>query len=152
MVRKVYCTNCGQENSAESNFCLFCGSELVKPAAGQMKMPQTAPVRTPRKKVIIIVLCVILLALIGTVLMVYMSSKSNVEYNSKIDEGDQYMRALEYDKAEASYLAAIEIEPKEEEAYLKVADLYIDQEQYEEAENTLLRGQEKTNAALVTKK
>lgn len=84
--------------------------------------------------------------------MVYMSSKSNVEYNSKIDKGDQYMRALEYDKAEASYLAAIEIEPKEEEAYLKVADLYIDQEQYEETENILLRGQEKTNAALVTKK
>lgn len=84
--------------------------------------------------------------------MIYVSSKSNIEYNSKIDEGDHYIQTLEYDRAETSYLAAIEAEPKEDGAYLKVAELYIDQEQYEEAENILMRGKEETNAALIVKK
>lgn len=50
MGRKIYCTNCGRKNSVESNFCLFCGSKLVKPATGQIEMAQTTPAQNSTQK------------------------------------------------------------------------------------------------------
>ncbi len=40
--KKIYCTQCGGENSGEAKFCSNCGSRLEQPAAEETKAADTA--------------------------------------------------------------------------------------------------------------
>lgn len=96
-----------------------------------------------KKKAMVDVISGILIvaaAVIGIVK--YCDSKTSAEYNTKISEAEKYLNEEEYEKAETAYLQAIDIEPKKDDAYLQVADLYVSQEQYDDAENILQQGEE----------
>ena len=151
-----YCTECGYANPTENNFCENCGAKLDEPAPESVekingedavkavKSDQSpAPEKKSKKKKIIIILIIAVLVLAGAAAAVvkYMDSKISAEYNAKITEADKYMQELDYEKAEASYLAAIEIEPKKSDTYVKAADVYIAQEDYTKAEKILEKGQ-----------
>ena len=49
------------------------------------------------------------------------------------------------DKAEESYLSAIKVDPKEEEPYLSLADLYVSQEEYDKAIAILEQAEKNTS-------
>ena len=156
------CAKCGHMNSSENRFCERCGQELDE--AIQEKAEEadtiteseqpTEPAKKSKKKKIIIILIIAVLVLAGAAAAVvkYMNSRTSAEYNAKITEADKYMQELDYEKAEASYLAAIEIEPKVDKAYLKLADTYADQEKYAEAIDILEKGAENAGGKKLKKK
>lgn len=162
-----YCTECGYANPTENNFCENCGAKLAEPAMGSAEeindedivkaaKSDQSPVheKKPKKKKIIIILIIAVLVLAGAAVAVvkYMDSKTSAEYNAKVTEGDKYMKELDYEKAEASYLAAIEIEPKKSDTYVKAADVYIAQEDYTKAEKILEKGQKNAGGKKIKKK
>ena len=162
-----YCTECGYANPTENNFCENCGAKLAEPAMGSVEeindedaveaaKSDQSPVseKKPKKKKIVIILIIAVLVLAGAAVAVmkYMDSRNSAEYNAKVTEGDKYMKELDYEKAEASYLAAIEIEPKKSDTYVKAADVYIAQEDYTKAEKILEKGQKNAGGKKIKKK
>lgn len=62
------------------------------------------------------------------------------DYDRELSLGARYVNELDYEKAIAAYRAAIEIEPKNPEAYEALADLYILMGDYEAAATLLNEG------------
>ena len=143
----MYCSKCGKENPDDNRFCEFCGAEMID--SGE----KAALFHNKKRKGIFIaaVSGLIIFAIIVS-LALFFSSGNKAEYNAKIDEADRYMEELDYDRAEAAYLEAIKIDPKEEEAYLKVADIYMNLEQYDDAEKILQNGQENAGGEAIEEK
>ncbi len=158
------CAKCGHMNSSENRFCESCGQKLdeviqekeesVKEEDSVIPEEDPFPNKKSRMKriIIIIIIAVLVLAGAAAAVMKYMDSRTSAEYNAKITEADKYMQELDYEKAEASYLAAIEIEPKADKAYLKLADTYADQEKYAEAIDILEKGAENAGGKKIKKK
>ena len=69
-----------------------------------------------------------------------------------METADKYLQEMEYKKAEAAYLEAIKIDPKKEEPYIQLADLYTKQGRNEEAVKILKQGEKKTSGKKVKKK
>ena len=162
-----YCTECGYANPTENNFCENCGAKLAEPAMGSVEeindedaikdakpdQSQVSEKKSKKKKImIIIIIAVLVLAGVAVAVMKYMDGRNSAEYNAKVTEGDKYMKELDYEKAEASYLAAIEIEPKKSDTYVKAADVYIAQEDYTKAEKILEKGQKNAGGKKIRKK
>ena len=73
----------------------------------------------------------------------FVGGQSSAEYKSVIGDGDSYKEAQEYDKAETSYLDAIDLDPKQADAYASLSDVYMAQGRYEDAVNILEKGRKK---------
>ena len=71
------------------------------------------------------------------------------KYQAQIAEGNRYLEELDYEKAEASYLSAIDVEPKKEEPYLRLAEIYNVQDEPEKAVEILLQGVKATEGSEV---
>ncbi len=76
------------------------------------------------KKLIIIVSIIAAVALIATVAVIVMLSHRET-VGDVLDLGDRYMSELDYESAIREYKRAIEIDPRSEDAYLKLAEAYI---------------------------
>ena len=61
----------------------------------------------------------------------------------QLNLGEKYLTELNYEQAEAAYLAVIEIDPRNVDAYLGLAEVYIAQGEYEKAEEILKSALEK---------
>lgn len=86
---------------------------------------------------------VLLLICIGTgafFLVSGNSAQAEKKFQEKIVSGNKYVDELDYDSAIDAYQNAIEIEPKKTEGYEKLADVYMQQKEYEKAEETLIKG------------
>ena len=70
----------------------------------------------------------------------------------QLDLAERYLSELDYESAIAAYEAAIEIEPKCEEAYLGLADIYIEQEEYEKAADILEAGLTQIDSETISSK
>ena len=149
------CAACGHANSEDHNFCESCGCRLDKPVhenenTEPMKTGyESISVRKLEKKKILIIAGIMLIAIAVVVSIMLASSAAkeaeyqeqvSAEYSTKITEADRYMKNLDYENAEASYLRAIDIDPKQDTAYLKLSDTYVEQEQYEKAVDILEQG------------
>jgi len=82
----------------------------------------------------IAVIAVVLIAVLGTVASKSAGAKKLEE---QLSLGEKYLSELNYEQAIACYLAAIEIDPKNADAYLGLADTYIAQGEYENAMEVL---------------
>ncbi len=60
--------------------------------------------------------------------------------------GEKYLSELDYEQAIAAYRQAIEIDPRCEDAYLALADIYVAMEDYEAAREVLEEGVSRTGA------
>ena len=160
------CNKCGHTNPDDNKFCENCGNlfpegknetieedvsengnynndnkeEATKKQEGEEAKSKTK--KSKKKLIISMIVTAIMVAIAVVVLLIYLDNKNMGEYNAKIDEADRYMEELDYNKAEAVYLEAIEIEPKEPEAYVKTADVYVAQEQNQKAEVILEKGEQ----------
>ena len=95
---------------------------------------ETKVVMKKRNKTIVIgavaLIAIILVTVLATVVSKSASAKKSEEHLSL---GEKYLSELDYEQAIASYLAVIEIDSKNVDAYLGLADAYIAQGEYDEA-------------------
>lgn len=141
----MFCPNCGAENPDYANFCEKCGATLEPaeglPAEGAAQ-EGTAALRTEeKKKQLIIGGSILLVAVLVCIAALIWHTGEKKGYESKLQNAGRYLQELNYEKAEAAFLDAIQIDPKREESYIQLADLYMKQGRREEAAAVLRQGQ-----------
>ncbi len=77
-------------------------------------------------------ICVVVIAIIISLVFVFNHTNTK-EYDNKLNEAQKYVEELNYEKAEIAYLEAIKIDSKQSKAYLKLADIYIKNNQKDSA-------------------
>ncbi len=105
----------GQQNSANALH-----------SSGQPEKPEN---EKKRKKKLAIILgsvagCVIVAAIIITAVLLLGNGSSDKAYAKYMSEGQTYMDAQDYEQAELAFLKAIEENPKQAGAYIKLAQVY----------------------------
>jgi len=91
----------------------------------------------PNKKLLIIIVAIIAIALVAALALFVPKSAEAKKLEEYLDLGDKYLNELDYEQAIANYLAVIEIDPKNVDAYLGLADAYIALGEYDKAEDIL---------------
>lgn len=86
-------------------------------------------------------ICVLLVAV-----LVAAGSGTDQKLSDLLALGEKYLSELDYEQAIAAYRQAIEIDPKCEDAYLALADVYVAMEDYEAAREVLEEGISRTGA------
>ena len=92
-------------------------------------------------KVIVLVAVIIAAGLIAALVLLPTSAKAK-RVAEQLDLGAKYLSELNYEQAIAAYETAIEIDPKCEEAYLGLADVYIATGDYDKAVEILQKAEE----------
>ena len=91
----------------------------------------------------IISILVILLVVVNVFLYIYVTSPMQ-KVGKQLDLGQQYLLNLEYEEAVAAFEIAIEIEPKNVDAYVGMAEAYIGMGEPEKAIRILKKGYRET--------
>lgn len=143
----MFCGNCGAENPAHADFCQNCGTRL------SIYDPVQSVDAAKRKRQMFIAggSLLLLLILCVVVLLIYNGQKDRY-HREKMDIAGKYLQEMNYEKAEAAYLEAIEIDPKKEDSYIQLADLYVSQGKKQEAIKVLEKGKKKTSGKEIEKK
>ena len=136
----MFCGRCGVRNLKGSRFCESCGARLVVPI--EERPVEHSGISRRRKKCIIVLLGVLLLAAILFAGWMLMDVGSTRSFNDAMDKGNRYLLAENLEQAEAQFLRAIEIDPREVEPYLKLVDIYMIWDEPEEAIAILEQGLE----------
>lgn len=123
------CMNCGKENEEGAKFCENCGSVLDEQETWEKQS------KNGRLKYVIAV--VVVAIAIGIGIYFALSGTSEKSYTDKIAMADKYVEKKDYKKAEEVYLEAIEIDPKQEDPYIKLSELYSVQNKKEKAKEIL---------------
>ncbi|MFQ7101937.1 MAG: zinc-ribbon domain-containing protein [Anaerovoracaceae bacterium] len=134
----MYCVKCGKENPGNNIFCEYCGERLLKAENNDNEKDQRG---NKRRVIFIIAVAIVFLAVIAACVIFYLGNSGSAEYNEKVEQADRYMEDMDYEKAEAAYLEAIEIAPRENEPYLRLSEIYELQGNNEEAINILEQGE-----------
>ncbi len=140
----MLCSKCQTENLENAKYCKACGQEL------QHSLPEKVEESTQksrRKQIIIggIILLAAILFCIGA--LVVHSSQKEKNYKGTIQSAGRYLEKMDYERAEAKYLEAAKIDPKKEEPYLQLADIYMEQGNPEKAIEILEQGKANTNGS-----
>lgn len=140
------CGNCGKENNDTAKFCAFCGAPLnIGSGNGQLanNMESAKNHKTAAEAGDVLkkkkgrkwpwIFCIVILLAAASVggITLFLGKHEEKQYEGMIDSGNRYFEELDYEKAKDSYLQAISIDPKQKEPYLRLIDIYIEQEQYD---------------------
>ena len=93
------------------------------------------------------IIAVLLLIVLITGILVLSSPQR--KYDKQLSLGQRYLDELDYEQAIAAYRAAIEIDPKQPDAYAGLANTYIAMEDYESAREVLLEGIDATDSDML---
>ena len=141
------CKHCGAQLNDDERFCYQCGTSVF----GQDN--ETATVKKQKKLwPFILVFAVILLVLIGQLVYKFVSGSTEKKYNNQLALAERYLDELDYDKAIAAYKAAIEIDPIQAEAYLGLAEVYLEEGNIQAAIDILKDGYEITGTSKLKKR
>jgi len=84
-----------------------------------------------------IVIIIVVVVLVTTLAVFIPKSAKAKKLEEQLSLGEKYLSELNYEQAIASYLTVIEIDPKNADAYLGLADAYVAQGEYEKAMEVL---------------
>lgn len=149
----MYCPYCGKYNKEEAKFCSRCGARLEEDntfgGQGTVDMGFPAPGKKKRKKIWLVPAAALVLAAAAAaaVFLWVLPGQKEKNYEAHISDGQRYLEEMDYERAEDSYLAAIEIEPKEAEPYLRLADIYAARHETEKAADILKQGVENAGSS-----
>lgn len=135
----MYCEKCGQQLSEDAKFCDRCGQKIDESNEGKADDFNPSEKKN-RKSNIYLLLSGIILVLFALAFCFWFGFKNErdvKEHKDYMETAEKYIEELDYEKAEATYLNAIEIEPKKKEPYLKLAKIYMEQGKYDKAEEIL---------------
>ena len=96
---------------------------------------------------IIAAIAVLAVVIISIVMSVAGGSKDT--YDSHMELAQRYLDELQYEQAIAEYEVAIAIDPKNPEAYLGLAEVYVTMDDIEKALDVLAEGYEQTESARI---
>ncbi len=148
------CKNCGYENTENAKYCGKCGGKLEMSAGLMAEVAQDKEDRekkkTKRNKKIPVILCASLLIIAGIGAAFFVLDKvKEKQYGECVAEAERYLEEMDYESAEASFLKAIDIDPKDPEArsaltelYMKETDESVQEMDYIAAEETCLKALE----------
>lgn len=146
----MFCSKCGQEVPEQAAFCSKCGFNLRDDLVSQESLGDKTK-KKGLKRIVVLVVVAFVIMLIGAIAFGFYSLPAN-RYNRQLKLGSKYLEENNYEQAAIHFSEAIEIEPKEPEAYLLLADTYIEQEKYEEALDTLNTGSFLTDSTEIEEK
>lgn len=87
-----------------------------------------------RTKILLTVLIAVFLILIAAAAFIFVSGKmKDKNYSEAISSAEKYLTAHNYEDAVIQYKKAISVNPKEEDAYLALADVYVEQDEMSKA-------------------
>ena len=102
--------------------------------------------KNSRKGLVIAIVAVAVLLIAVGVLIFVMSDSPAKKYEEQLKLAQRYLDELDYDKAIAAYRAAIDIDPKAEDAYLGLAEAYVENGDLQAAVDILKEGLEQTGS------
>ena len=109
--------------------------------------------KTINKKWIIIIAAIAAVVCIAVATVIFVTGNSaERKLAEQLDLAEGYLSELDYENAIVAYEAAIEIDPGCRDAYLGLADIYIEQEEYEEAAKILEEGLAQTDSRAILRK
>ena len=109
--------------------------------------------KTMNKKWIIIIAAIAAVVCIVVAAVIFVTGNSpERKLAEQLDLAEGYLSELDYENAIVAYEAAIEIDPGCRDAYLGLADIYIEQEDYEEAAKILEEGLAQTDSSAILRK
>ncbi len=150
-----FCEKCGKKLKGNEKYCPACGNPVHeykgKDGRDDTKPDETVRGRTAagkkRKKWYYAAAAAVLLAAAGIAGGLAIKGQYvKQQAGNYVADGDRYLEELDYEKAEDSYLEAIEIAPKEKEPYLKLTELYLGSGEVEKAQETISRAKESVQA------
>lgn len=99
------------------------------------------------QKIIATVAISILFAAIMIFIMFSSASVTSKEYDDLLLSGDKYIEQFDYEKAEDSYLQAIDVDAKRIDSYEKLTDLYLRCQKYDDAIKMLEKSIDKVDSS-----
>lgn len=90
-------------------------------------------------KFLVPIIIVIVIAIVISLVFVF-NRKDTKEYDNRLEQAQKYVEEMDYKRAETAYLEAIKIDSKQPKAYLKLADVYVADEQADKAIKILNKG------------
>lgn len=100
-----------------------------------------------RTKILLTVLIAVFLILIAAAAFIFVSGKmKDKNYSEAISSAEKYLTAHNYEDAVIQYKKAISVNPKEEDAYLALADVYVEQDEMSKAKAILRKGLKETSS------
>lgn len=136
----MYCRKCGTKMAESDLFCPNCGcpSQQQEPGRNDGHRVPREHKKKARWPWIIVALVVLVIVIVGALFVRKQFVKK--KYQEKLMTADKCLQNMDYKKAEDAYLEAIKIGPQEKESYIKLADLYITQDEPEKAAKILKTG------------
>lgn len=89
-----------------------------------------------KKKILLYFIGILVVVILVELVLLGITLKQTMDYKAvvrNIELGDKYVVELDYENAELSYLKAIDIDEKNIEPYLRLADVYIKIKQFDRA-------------------
>lgn len=123
----MFCRNCGTAVEDDELFCHNCGYAVRQAANNSNNSPSQPDLVKKKSKaplIIVLSLLVVILAVVGTVVVVKSNSPER-RLQAQLDLGQRYLEELDYEQAIACFEAAIEIDPKNTDAYYGLINAYV---------------------------
>lgn len=107
--------------------------------------------RNSKTKIIVAVLASVVVILLGVLAYVFVSGAMNEgdSYTVSIEKAEKYLAQRDYEQAILAYKEAIDLDPKQEDAYLGIAQAYLMQGNREDAISFLRKGYNMTTSASI---
>lgn len=129
----MFCRKCGKEITGAGKFCPHCGTACMQTAEEASEEDiSSGRASFPRRWRIAAAILLVCCAL-GILLTVLGRFVSEYRYRRQLSLGDHYLQEMDYEAAVSAYEKAIQIDPKQEDAYLKAARAWLDIGETEEA-------------------
>ncbi len=163
----MFCDKCGKEIPDSSRFCSGCGNPVSRSDPGETVILRPSQIKTSDDKPYIAsadafdnseeavkkkksplpwillgagVIFIVILLITGITVLCY----PKIRYSRQLSLGQRYLDELDYENAIAAYKAAIDMDPKNPDAYQALAEVYVAMEDRDAACAILQEGLKET--------
>ena len=137
----MFCMKCGEKLLENARFCMKCGAvanaSTIAAAPESKTAPEKPKAASSRRNVIILVVVMAIVIIGAVVAVVAMGSGSEGETAEQLTLAQRYLDEEDYEQAVIEFERLLEIDPKNTDAYLGLAQAYKELGEYEKATKVL---------------
>lgn len=152
----MYCQRCGAKLPENTSGCPLCGAEYrvenTTPIINDKKVPQKN--FFTKKKITITAIIAVILIVGGIVAAITSINGSSISISTTdtLQLADRYLKEMNYEQAIVEIQKVLEIEPKNVDAYIELAEIYFGLGDMDKAIEVLERGYENTDSEEIENK